>query len=97
MAKSIAVHKEMALTKRDFFRYIHTALGTDDFEKRADGIDLSDGSRRLEIRLGPEQVRQIALMRIPKMQVTLTMTGYSDDESQAFIRHFDQTYRRGGG
>jgi len=97
MAEPLIVPKEMALTKADFFRYIHTALKSDDFETLTDGINFTDGTRRLEIRLGPEEVRQIALMRIAKMQVTLTLTGYSDDESGAFLKHFDQTYRRGGG
>jgi len=97
MTDPIVVTKEMAQTKQSFFRYIHRALKSDDFETVPDGVNFIDGNRCLEIRLGPEQVRQIALMRIPKMQVTLTLTGYSGDEATSFLKHFDQTYRRGGG
>mgnify|MGYP000448089360 CR=1 FL=1 len=45
--------------------YLARALGTDDFEKPPDGVVLEDGAKRLEITLGSERIRKIALMKIP--------------------------------
>ena len=51
----------------------------------------------LDITLGPESVRQIALMRMPTMPVTLTFSGFSDSERETLMQRFERAYQRGGG
>jgi hypothetical protein len=93
----VSIDKEMALTHRDFFRIIPGALGTDDFEKKPAGVVLEDGNRRLEITLGPERSRRIAMMEIPACDVTLIFSGYSEAERATALHLFDRMFQKGGG
>ena len=92
-----SVVKEMALTHADFFRAIARALGTDDFEKKPDGVVLEDGEKRLEISLGPERRRKIAMMEIPVCDVTLVFSGYGESERIAALDQFWRMFQKGGG
>jgi len=91
------IEKEMGLAHAEFHRTIANALGTDAFERRDDGVTLVDGGRRLEITLGPEGERKIALLKIPVTRVTLAFTGYSDEDVKAAVKRFDMTFKKGGG
>ncbi len=93
----VSVEKEMALTHADFFRIIARALGTDDFEKKPDGVVLEDGNKRLEVTLGPERSRRIAMMKIPACDVTLVFTGYGEGERAAALDLFERMFQKGGG
>lgn len=96
--ETVTIEKEMALTHAGFWRAIEKALGTDTYEKTATGVVLnSGGGKRLEITLGSERERRIALMVIEIMDVTLTFIGYSDGERDAALSAFDRAYQRGGG
>jgi len=94
---TVVVTKEMALTRAGFFRGIAKALGTEDYQETPAGIVLEKDGRRLEISLGPERRRRIALMEVEAMDVTLTFTGYAEDERTASIAAFDRAFQRGGG
>lgn len=87
----------MALTRTGFFRGIAKALGTDAYQEMPDGVVLEDGGRRLEIILGPERRRKIALMEIEVMDVTLLFRGYSEDMQTKILVAFDRAFQRGGG
>ncbi len=91
------VEKEMALTHADFFRIIARALGTDEFEKKPDGVVLEDGDRRLEVTLGPERSRTIAMMEIPACDVTLVFSGYGEEERAAVLDLFWRKFQKAGG
>jgi len=93
----VVVKKEMALTYADFFRTIARALGTNDFKTKPDGVVLDVGGKRLEITLGPERRRKIAMLEIPACDVTLTFTGYSDEEKAATLDLFWRMFQKGGG
>ena len=93
----VTVEKEMALTHRDFFRIIPRALGTDDFEKKPAGVVLEDGDKRLEVTLGPERSRRIAMMEIPACNVTLVFSGYGEEERASALHLFDRMFQKGGG
>ncbi|MCF3629618.1 hypothetical protein RJ527_00050 [Thalassospiraceae bacterium LMO-SO8] len=97
MAEAVVITKEMALTRAGFFRGIAKALGTDGFVATADGVVLDRDGRRLEITLGPERRRRIALMEIETMDVTLIFSGYSKEERAAALAAFDRAFQRGGG
>lgn len=91
------VEKEMALTHADFFRTISCALGTEDFERTDTGVVLADGDRRLEITLGSERIRKIALMKIPACDVRLEFSGYTGAECRAALHLFNRMFQKGGG
>jgi len=97
MNGATVIEKEMGLDHAEFHRTIANALGTDAFERRNDGVTLTQGQRTLEITLGPEGERKIALLRIPVTRITLAFTGYSDDEVKAAVKRFDMTFKKGGG
>ncbi len=93
----VTVKKEMALTHADFFRIIAGALGTDDFEKTPGGVVLEDGDKRLDVTLGPERSRMIAMMEIPVCDVTLVFSGYGEEERAAALDLFERMFQKGGG
>jgi hypothetical protein len=89
--------KEMGINHRDFFRILPQALETEDYQVTGTEIVMGDGDKRLEISLGPEKVRTIALMKLPVTMVTLRLVNYGDDDRKATLARFDLYYRRGGG
>ncbi len=93
----VTIDKEMALTHADFFRIIARALGTDDFDKKPDGVVLEAGGKRLEITLGAERTRKIALMEVPACDVTLVFAGYGEKQRAATLDLFDRMFQKGGG
>ena len=93
----VVIEKEMGITHSDFFRTIPRALGSEDYQQSGTGVVLESGGRRLEIVIGAEGERRIALMVIPRTQVTLTFMGYEDDDIRAAIKRFDMMFKKGGG
>ena len=97
MGQEIIIEKEMGLSHRDFFRTIANALGTDDFESWGMGVRKTSGDKVLEIKLGPEGERRIAMMVMPRTMVTLSFTNYDEVEAKAAVKRFDMMFKRGGG
>lgn len=93
----VIIKKEMALTRAGFFRGIAKALGTDAYQETPGGVVLDKDGKRLEITLGPERQRKIALMEIEVMDVTLAFHGYTGDDRKKMTAAFDRAYQRGGG
>ncbi len=87
----------MGLTHADFFRLLPAAMG--EHEYRIDGNTVHgvvhDGT--VEITLGEQQMRKIALMRIPNANVKFVFRGVSEEQQQAFKTYFDLRFQRGGG
>lgn len=97
-SQSITIEKQMGITHAEFMRLLPRALGTSTFEMQGAIIVMpSDGGKQLRITLGPESVRQIALMRMPTMPVALTFSGYTQAEAEDTLARFDRAYQRGGG
>jgi len=94
---TVVIKKEMGLSHREFFRTIASALGTDDFESWDTGVRLLAGDKKLEIRLGEQGERRIALLVVPRTMVTLEFTGYTEGERNASVKRFDMKFKRGGG
>lgn len=97
MIDPVVIEKEMALTRAGFYRGIEKALGTDAYERTVSGVVLAADGRQLEIILGPERRRKIALMEIEVMDVSLAFSGYSDHHRRAALARFDRAFQRGGG
>ncbi|UTW53016.1 hypothetical protein KFF05_06550 [bacterium SCSIO 12827] len=93
----VIIRKEMALTRAAFFRGIAKALSTEAFVETADGVVLEQDGKRLEIALGAERMRRIALIEIEVMDVTLGFHGYTGEDRAAALVAFDRAFQRGGG
>ena len=98
MGGTVVVEKDMALTHRDFFRLVPKAFPDGDYELTARGLVRrgADG-RCLEISLGPEGERRIALLSIRTTPVTLAFTGYDDGTRTRTLALFDRAFQKGGG
>jgi len=88
----------MGITHHEFVRLLPQAVGSHHFHVHGNKVDVENElGHHIHIELGDEDVRQIALMRIPTTPVTLTFVGYDEDERTAFMQRFDRAYQRGGG
>ncbi len=93
----IKYNRDMGFTHKEFFRLLPLAMGEHAY--RIDNLsihgELHNGT--VLIKLGPEQERKIALMRIPFCNVSFAFSGVSEEQQQAFKAHFDMHFQRGGG
>jgi hypothetical protein len=97
MRDDIIIVKEMGLSHREFFRTIASALGTSQFERWDTRVLLTGGNLILNIELGEESERRIALMVVPRTIVTLTFKNYTQTQADLVIKRFDMIFKRGGG
>ena len=97
MQNDIVIVKEMGLSHREFFRTIASALGSDRFKRWDTRILLTEGDLVLNIELGVEGERRIAMMVVPRTIVTLAFKNYTKAQVAATIKRFDMVFKRGGG
>lgn len=88
---------QMGLTHAEFLRSLPTAAGGMDLRVEAPRILIEDETRRVEIRLGPEQQRHLGALVLPVTEVRLMFHGFSPDERKRFLKRFELTFQRGGG
>lgn len=67
-------------------------------------LQLAPGQARVQIGAGELHLqwcvlplRQIALMRLPRLAVSYQFNGVPDDARHRFLHHFDRYMQRGGG
>ena len=97
MENDIIVVKEMGLSHSDLFRTIANALGSDQFDRWDSSVLLTTGDLILNIELGVESERRIALMVVPRTIVTLTFKNYTQTQADVVIKRFDMVFKRDGG
>jgi hypothetical protein len=97
MINDIVIVKEMGLSHREFFRTIASALGSDQFERWDARVLLTTRDLILNIELGVESERRIALMVVPRTIVTLRFKNYTQTQADVAIKRFDMVFKRGGG
>ncbi|NCF09657.1 MAG: hypothetical protein GWP66_03145 [Gammaproteobacteria bacterium] len=91
------LEREMGLAHADFWRLLPQALGDLAWRAEGDRVRVEHGTGWIEIALGVEGERRIALMTIPVTEVTMRWEGVSRERFDAFLARFDSYYRRGGG
>ncbi len=94
---NITYQREMGMTHADLFRLLPRLLPDRDWLQAGACIHVPDGDRQLYIRYQPEAERCIASLRLPVTHISFVFEGYSSGQAEAFMQHFDKTYRRGGG
>ena len=87
----------MGITHRDFFRTLPATLPATPYTVQGRDVIISDDMRRLVISLFPEGRRRIASLSLPTTQVHFTFSGYSQQDIDRFMAHFDRAFQRGGG
>jgi len=90
----------MGCTAHDLQRWLPDALGS--YYSRCsleiDGITMIHAENPLIQMVGfTKNDRQIALLRIPQLQLQLKFTDLADHQIQALLERFDLYTRRGGG
>jgi len=93
----IAYSREMGVTHADFFRILPRAMGEHRYTIDGHTVHGAVNPGTVEIHLGEQQVRRIALMAIPYAVVSFTFRGVPEAHQQAFKKHFDLYFQRGGG
>ena len=89
--------RDMGITHSDFFRTLPAALARTPYIVQGHDIIITEGTRRLVITLSPEGRRRIAALSLPTTQAHFTFSGYSQQDIDRFMAHFDRAFQRGGG
>jgi len=89
--------REMGLTHADFWRLLPRAMGEYPYQTKGNTVHAEIAEGTLDIVLGAQQIRIIALLHLPYAEVSFTFHGVSEQGQQAFKKHFDLYFQRGGG
>jgi len=87
----------MGLTHAEFFRSLPPAIEHRDYTVEDGVVCIDVDGRSVTIELGPQLSRNIALLRIPYLEVRFSFHGFSEEERQRFTERFELYFRRGGG
>lgn len=89
--------REMGLTHADFFRTLPAAMGELPYQVNGLQVVSQQANKLLNIQLGSQQQRRIALLSIPYVAIDFCFRGYQAAEVKAFMQRFDSYFQRGGG
>lgn len=87
---------EMALTRADFLRLLPFAAQCN-VEESAEEIRGQSAHVSWRITLVELEPRRIALLSLPRLNVTLRLDAASDDAAEDWLRRFLLGYQRAGG
>ena len=91
------IKQQLGSSYQEFFRLLPLALASDEYSVHGCQVIFEHDGKRVEINLGPEGTRQIALLAIPSTPVEIRMSGYSDQEYEDFMVVYERAFQRGGG
>jgi len=89
--------KEFGLTHAEFFRSLPSAIENHPYRVEGQRVIMEYGERSVEIKLGVQQIRKIALLEIPYTNLSFTFKGFEQQDMDAFMLRFNLYFRRGGG
>jgi hypothetical protein len=88
---------EMTISHAEFFRTLPAALNNAAYKLRGSEAVIEVKGKRLTILLSPESTRRFGPIPLPVTHIELEFDGYSREEREKFLAHFNNCYRRGGG
>ena len=89
--------REYGLSHYDFFRIFPRIEPTwQQLDPLRVRVDREDG-RSLQIEISPEQVRKLATLRIPYINITFRFARWSAEQRAEFFENFDRGFQKGGG
>lgn len=89
--------REMGCTEAEWQRAVPAAMGDCVWTQDTQTISAVVGSGRLHIAWQVGAPRVIALMRMPRLQVSFDFQGVDETTRHAFMKRFDLYMQRGGG
>ena len=92
-----AFEREMGFSHKEFRRALQRTYAGPGLEMREDGADIRVATGSVQIRLGAEGVRSIALLRLPVTKISFKFDGVDSTQRAEFMQHFELYFRRGGG
>lgn len=87
----------MALTRKMFLDTLPRALDTDAYTLDGDTVTLVEGARTLVIVFAAQDTFKLGGFSIPRADVTLEFSDYSDAEAEEALKRFERYFHRGGG
>ncbi|MBF2759412.1 MAG: hypothetical protein ISN28_03970 [Ectothiorhodospiraceae bacterium AqS1] len=93
------LRRQMSISRREFMRSLIPAIAPATFETDADGhhIELVGAPGRVEIHLSDEREQRLASLRLPVIDVRITLTGFEPQARMRFLSKFERAFQRGGG
>lgn len=92
--------REMGYTRTEFMRTLPAAMHDYEYAVAGDVISIvapEAADKTMTITLGAEDVRKIAMIRIPFMYVDFDFTQVDEAVSKRFLAQFDLYFKKGGG
>jgi hypothetical protein len=89
--------REMGCTEAELLRWLPGAVAPHAVQVKDGQAVVTVGGGRLELRWEVLPVRQIALLRMPRLSLHFGFDGVDEATRQVFMRHFDLYTQRGGG
>ncbi|HRF71534.1 MAG TPA: hypothetical protein PL117_02070 [Accumulibacter sp.] len=87
----------MTLALPEFVRQLQPLLAGWVVTPLADGWQLQQAGRGVEIRCQPLPMLQMGALALARLQVTVAFSGGSAEQHAAFMNDFQRHFRRGGG
>jgi hypothetical protein len=95
----LELNREMGISHSEFHRLLPAAAPG--FQISGNGVEIRVANPQtgqlMEIVLGPERQRRLGMLALPVTDVRLRLSGFEQDQLQAFLKRFDLAYQRGGG
>jgi hypothetical protein len=88
---------EMSIGREEFLRLLPGAVGHAPHRIDGELVACTGAAPGWRIRLEPMPDLCIALLRLPRHRVSLTLEGFDAAQAAAFLHRFELHYRRGGG
>lgn len=89
---------EMGITHSDFRRIFPRLV--EDANSHSGDLETEviwDDGRQLRVSVSPEQIRKIALLRIPYVNISFEFQSFSSEARDQFMVRFDRAFHKGGG
>ena len=87
----------MTISHQDFRRLLPKALGGIPVAEKGQRFTVETENGEVTILLGPEEVRKLASLALPRTLVSIDLSSHSQEQAEKFIRRFDLAYQKGGG
>ncbi len=89
--------RDMGCTEAEWLHWLPAALGDCAWQRSGASLVVAIPPGQLTLRWAPLPPRVIALMRMPRLQVSFAFSGLDAAQRYAFMKRFDLYMQRGGG
>ncbi|SHI75117.1 hypothetical protein SAMN02745165_00760 [Malonomonas rubra DSM 5091] len=96
--QSTVIKKEMGISQQEFHDELPRLLRGIPYQLDKCSIQFQFQGKDVEIKLGSERIRQLGQsLQLPVMPVEISFFDCSEEQIEAFIKHFNLTFLKGGG